>query len=88
MRHIFRLWGYRSEQSLPLAGQHPGWGDNEQNKQVDVIVCQMAVSAKEKNKARRRNREYSGGESVAVINRVGKVEFTEKMMLDTILIKT
>lgn len=48
----------------------------------------MAVSAKEKNKARRRNREYSGGESVAVINRVGKVEFTEKMMLDTILIKT
>ena len=38
----------------------------------------MAVCIKENNKARKRNRQYSRSENIAVINRVGKGDFTEK----------
>lgn len=38
----------------------------------------MAVCIKEKNKARKRNREYSRLGNITVINRVGKGDFTEK----------
>ena len=38
----------------------------------------MAVCIKEKNKARKRDRECSRLENIAVINRVSKGDFNEK----------
>lgn len=38
----------------------------------------MAVCIKEKNRARKRNMEYSRLENIAVIDRLGKRDFTEK----------